>query len=144
MQLTERNRAVLTGSFPLLRENSEDICYRMYDLFFRKYPHTRTLFARSRSKHPDLLTSTLQDFAEHDFRIDAGMRKELSRIARAHLKQGGVKESYFPLMRECLLQAMEDVLFEEFTPEIRRAWDEAYNLLSSELINETSSIIEPV
>ena len=68
------------------------------------------------------------------------MREELSRVARAHLKLGGVKVSYFPIMGECLLQAMEDVLFEEFTPEIRDAWGQAYNFLSAELINETTDI----
>jgi nitric oxide dioxygenase len=57
----------------------------------------------------------------------------LDRISRKHVARG-VTADHYPLVGECLLQAIQDVLGATATPEIMTSWKEAFFFLAEVMI----------
>ncbi|MCB1755033.1 MAG: hypothetical protein KDJ38_05900 [Gammaproteobacteria bacterium] len=120
-RLSGKNRAVLRQTHGLLNDNSEDITYRSYDLLFTRHPRLRPLFPEARVHHPQIFQIALQacsrmvinggDLADFEFR----------RIAAKHCILG-MESSLRPLLHKYLLEAMEDVLFDDATEDMLAAW----------------------
>lgn len=54
-------------------------------------------------------------------------------LGTKHIRYG-VKPEYFPVMGECLIETLDEVLKEQITDTIKDAWEETYKALSSDMI----------
>ena len=99
-------RDSLADHYGELLEDLEDINYRMFDLYFRRYPTVRAAFPDNRQQHPQLVEAL---FGYHARLTEAD---KLTRFLRA----SGCRTlncSHLRQLRLCFLQAVEDVLFDE-------------------------------
>ena len=67
----------------------------------------------------------------------------VDKIAYRHVATHVVPKQY-PIVGECLLQAIKDVLVDAATEEIMVAWTEAYQALASVFINREQQIYQSV
>jgi hemoglobin-like flavoprotein len=57
----------------------------------------------------------------------------LLELGKSHLRYG-VKTSHYPAMGQALISVVEELLGDEFTPQIKDAWVEVYQALSYDMI----------
>ncbi len=69
------------------------------------------------------------------------MQSAVEHIAHKHVNTRVIAEQY-PVIGQCLLQAMKDVLGEAATPEIMEAWIEAYQALADIFIQREKEIYQ--
>lgn len=87
------------------------------------FPHT------DMHRHATLMLSSLKQASIHGGNAQT-MASGLGELGLRHCHYG-VKAEHFPLMTEAVMLAMEDVLKEKCTDEVRVAWAEAMKLLST-------------
>ncbi|MDO6460439.1 hypothetical protein Q4485_07015 [Granulosicoccaceae sp. 1_MG-2023] len=126
---------VLSENQVFLEENADDITYRMYDILFRRYPHLRGFFGQSRQSHPNLLRLLLECFG-----VEEG---QPARCIDHVVEQAAVciKPEHLKVFRRASVQAMQDVLFHEATPELVKAWKAAFDAFATAL-EEADSLTE--
>ncbi len=130
--VSEKTRMILARTYPVLKENSEDITYRMYDIFFRDYPGFRSIFAESRKLHPRVFSLTLNAVFLLDNWKGNGNSESILALAREYNATELPPET-FPLIRNALLQAVQDVMFDEASQDLVEAIAEAFDCLSEVL-----------
>ncbi|AAC06544.1 globin domain-containing protein [Aquifex aeolicus] len=128
--LSEETIRVIKSTVPLLKEHGTEITARMYELLFSKYPKTKELFAGASEEQPKKLANAIIAYATYIDRLEE-LDNAISTIARSHVRRN-VKPEHYPLVKECLLQAIEEVL--NPGEEVLKAWEEAYDFLAKTLI----------
>ncbi len=130
--LSQLNKYVLDQAHYYLGENSEDITYRMYDLFFREYPQYISLFSQSRKLHPLLFATLLSTFSKPCTQNSISSMSRIIHTAKRNRCLQLKRECFSPL-RKCMLQAVEDIMFDDATPELLVALAAAFDDLSNAL-----------
>lgn len=134
--LTTEQTAIVKSTVPLLETGGEALTTYFYALLLERYPALKPLFNpanQASGAQPRALANGVLMYAKH---IDElGQLGDLvSRIINKHVALQILPEHY-PLVGECLLQAIEDVLGKETaTPAVIEAWGAAYGQLAAILI----------
>lgn len=89
-------------------------------------------------KQAGKLAASVYAYASHIDELEK-LGNAVEHIANAHVKTRVIAEQY-PVIGECLLAAMKDVLGEAATPEVMEAWTEAYNSLADIFIEKEKGI----
>lgn len=84
-------------------------------------------------KQASKLAASVYAYASHIDELDK-LGGAVEHIAKAHVSTRVIAEQY-PVIGECLLTAMKDVLGDAATPEVMAAWTEAYNNLADIFIS---------
>lgn len=120
---------------------------------FRKCPESKVLFGFSpdmdpgseemqQSKHFVRHASNMINMLDRALNMlgpDAELLAEiLSDLGKKHAHMG-VNESYFPFMGEALLEMMNEILSDKFTPEIEHQWKIVYQALSVNMIKSMNT-----
>jgi nitric oxide dioxygenase len=130
--LTESTVAIVKATAPAVKQHGEPIAARMYELLFSKYPQVKSLFAQAPQNQPQVLARAIIAYCENVDTLDT-LTGPLDRISRKHVARG-VTADHYPLVGECLLQAIQDVLGATATPEIMTSWKEAFFFLAEVMI----------
>lgn len=120
------NVKLVEESFRKVLAKGDAFIELFYERLFRIYPEVRPMFisvdmARQREKLLAALITIIDNLKRPD--VLAPYLRELGR----HHVEYKVKPEHFPMGRESLLAAFEAILGNEWTPEHRTAWTEAYN-----------------
>jgi len=107
----------------------------MYGLLFERYPITKTMFKKDNSKG---LAEALLLYAENIENIDK-IDYQLNSIAISHVKAGVTKEMY-QWVKECLKDAMIEVLKLSPDSDVVVAWMLAYEYLANILIEKENNL----
>jgi nitric oxide dioxygenase len=115
---------------------------------FKRCPETKVLFGFSQDIEPDspeLLKS--KNFVRHSAyliqMIDTAVNllgPDIETLTEIMYDLGvkhirfGVEPYMFPIMGECLIEAIEDSLDESLKPEVRGAWKSTFDALSNDMI----------
>jgi nitric oxide dioxygenase len=115
---------------------------------FKRCPETKVLFGFRLDIEPDspeLLKS--KNFVRHSAyliqMIDTAVNllgPDIETLTEIMYELGvkhirfGVKPYMFPIMGECLIEAIEDSLDESLKPEVRGAWKSTFDALSNDMI----------
>lgn len=137
---------IVKATAPVVRERGQDITQRMYQILFEERPEYRRFFENSWMKHPQggsqpaKLAASVYAYATHIDRVEE-LEKAVEKIAHRHTETRVIAEQY-PVIGECLLAAMKDVLQDAATPEVMNAWTEAYNVLADLFIQREKQIYQ--
>lgn len=131
---------------PLVKEKGKEITERMYEIAFNERPEYRRFFENTHMKSPEegrkqanKLAASVYAYASHIDELEK-ISGAVESIAKAHVNTRVIAEQY-PVIGECLLTAMKEVLGEETaTPEVMAAWTEAYNRLADIFIQREKEI----
>lgn len=137
--LTESAKSVVRATAPILKGQGEQITTRMYELLFSKYPPVKQLFANAPQNQRQVLARAIIAYCDNIDNLDT-LAGPLDRIARKHVAVG-VTANHYPLVGECLLQAIQDVLGAAATPEILAGWKEAFFFLADVLIERQKALV---
>lgn len=134
---------IVKSTAPVLKKQGKQITTRMYEIMFENHPEIKSQFdmsAQADGSQPAKLATAVYSYAAH---IDdlAGLKSMVEKIAHRHVQTHVLPEQY-PVVGECMLQAMQDVLGEVATPEVISAWTEAYQALAEVFIQREHEIYE--
>jgi len=127
--MTPEQQVLLRDSFVKLVPLPKRFGHAFYERLFELDPSLRTLFRddldRQASMLANALTLVVVQLAE-DGRVPPTLR-ELGRRHRGY----GVSDLSYETFDEALAWTFEQRLGDQYTPELREAWNEAYRVLST-------------
>jgi hemoglobin-like flavoprotein len=132
---------IVKSTAPDLKKHGSKITSRMYEIMFDKHPEVREQFNMSdqaNGSQPARLATAVYSYATQIDNLPA-LKVMVEKIAHRHV-QTHVSPEQYPIVGECLLQAMKDVLGEAATEEVIAAWTEAYQALSVVFISREHDI----
>jgi nitric oxide dioxygenase len=136
---------IIKSTAPILKEKGKEITERMYQIAFNERPEYRRFFENTHMKNPEegrkqagKLAASVYAYALHIEEMEK-LNNAVEHIANAHVNTRVIAEQY-PLIGECLLAAMKDVLGDAATPQVMEAWTEAYNNLAEIFIKREKEI----
>ena len=136
---------IVKSTAPILKKHGKTITTRMYEIMFDKYPEVKAQFdmsAQANGKQPTKLATAVYSYAIHIDDLEA-LKEMVEKIAHRHVHTHVLPEQY-PIVGECLLKAIRDVLGDAATSEVMTAWTEAYQVLADVFINREQQIYQTV
>ncbi len=120
---------LLESSFEKIKPHAKDFAFSFYDNLFADYPAAKPLFAHSnmviqQTMLLDALISVIENLRKPD-----ALTKTLQGLGARHVKYGALPEHY-PLVGNSLLKTFEQFLQNDWTPETKQAWSDAYGVIT--------------
>ncbi|MBF8223203.1 NO-inducible flavohemoprotein [Halomonas sp. 328] len=133
--LTHDQEQLIAATAPVVAEHLDAITQRFYPLMFDRYPEVQALFNpahQASGAQPRALAGAVLAYVQlrHE---PARARAALATAISKHVSLGIAPEQY-PIVGECLMAAIGEVLGEAVTPEIAGAWGALYEELAGLLI----------
>ncbi|WP_280564112.1 NO-inducible flavohemoprotein [Chromohalobacter sp. 48-RD10] len=135
--LTSAQEPVIAATTPVVAEHIEAIAKRFYPLMFARYPEVKTLFNAAHQQsggQPRALAGAVVAYVQlrHD---PARLDEVLGIIVDKHVSLG-IRPEHYPIVGECLMAAIGEVLGEAVTAEVADAWSALYDELAGLLIEK--------
>ena len=127
--------AIVKATVPALQAHGEAITRHFYRIMFESHPEVKAFFNEAHQAagtQARALAGAVLAYAAHIDRLDE-IAGALPRIIQKHAALGVLPEHY-PVVGECLLRAIKDVLGDAATDDVIAAWAEAYESLAALLI----------
>lgn len=131
----------LRESFDLVVSRAPDMTRRFYAILFERYPQVRPLFGRSTEKQEQMLTRAL--VAVLDRLEDGAWLGDTLRALGAKHVDYGVTEEMYPWVGDALLATLAEVAGEAWTPQVERAWTDAYAAIAGLMLDGARRAAEP-
>ena len=144
-KISQQTIKIVKFTAPILKKHGKTITTRMYEIMFHKYPEVKAQFdmsAQANGTQPAKLATAVYSYAIHIEDLEA-LKAMVEKIAHRHVHTHVLPEQY-PIVGECLLQAIKEVLGDEATEEVMKAWTEAYQALAEVFINREQQIYQNV
>lgn len=134
--LTAAQLAIVKSTVPLLESGGEALTTHFYKMLMRDYPQVRALFNRTHQDsgdQPRALANGVLMYARHIDRLEA-LGPLAGQIVAKHVAIQVMPEHY-PMVGDCLLRAIREVLGAEIASDaVIDAWAAAYGQLADILI----------
>jgi nitric oxide dioxygenase len=127
-----RNIELLALSFARVSANKDEAATIFYARIFTTAPHLRAMFKSDLEVQKAKLMSSLAQIVDF-YRVGRDPKGYLTRLGRGH-KSYGAQRAHFDTVGDALIFTLAQVLGEDFTPEIRAAWIEAYAEVASVMV----------
>ncbi len=132
------NRALLKESFDLVVPYKDAFAHSFYERLFTDYPQTQPLFAQTDMRRQEgSLVATLAAVIAGVERGD-NLIPILQQLGQRH-KRYGAKAEQYPLVGAALLETFHQYLRSRFTPAMQEAWEEAYEIISTRMLEGAAS-----
>lgn len=141
--LSDFAKPYIQASLPALRKHGLTITSTFYRNMFGEHPELRNLFNmgnQAQGVQQQSLASAVFAYAANFENPDA-LTPVVSRIAHKHASLGITSEHY-PIVGRHLLGAIQQVLGEAATPDLLKAWGEAYGALADVLVEEERKLYQ--
>ena len=141
--LDQKTIDTVKSTAPVLKEHSESIGKRFYELLFTKVPDLYNLFNQTNQKRgiqQEALAYSVYAAGENIDNLDA-IKPVITRVTEKH-RAIGVKAEQYPVVGETLLEAVKDVLGDAATEDIIDAWGKADNYIADEFIRIEKELYE--
>lgn len=125
---------LLENSFAKVKPVATEFVDRFYDNLFTDYPAAKPLFANTDIKQQgkkllQSLVLVIDNLRKPDVLSDA-----LKGLGARHVKYGALPEHY-PLVGNTLLKTFEEFLGEAWTDDVKQAWVDAYEAISTIMLD---------
>lgn len=133
--LTQSQIEIIKATAPVVGAHASQITGCFYPLMFARYPEVKTFFNQAHQANgtqSEALARALVAYATHIDQLGE-LGEAVSLIAHKHCSLHVLPEHY-PIVGECLLDAIGQVLGDAVTPDIADAWTAAYQQLADILI----------
>ncbi|MDJ0719817.1 MAG: globin domain-containing protein [Prochloraceae cyanobacterium] len=140
-EISPQTIAIVKSTAPLLKQHGQKITARMYQIMFEKHPQLKAQFdmsAQANGTQPAKLAAAIQNYATHLDDLEK-LLVMVDKIAYRHIQTQVLPEQY-PIVGECLLKAIKEVLGNQVSKEVITAWSVAYQKLAEVFINREQEI----
>lgn len=141
--LTPSQEHLIEATAPVVAEHLETITARFYPILFDRYPEVQALFNVSHQASGDQARALAAGVLRY-----VGLRKQPPAASEAmtaaiskHVSLG-IQPEHYPMVGECLMAAIGEVLGDAVTPDIADAWAELYNELAELLIDAEQRVYQ--
>lgn len=125
---------LLEQSFKKIKPQANEFVTSFYDNLFTDYPAAKPLFAHTNmSEQGNKLLMSLVLVVEN-LRKPEVLSNTLKGLGARHVKYGALPEHY-PLVGNTLLKTFEQYLSEDWTPETKQAWVDAYGAITEIMLD---------
>ncbi len=129
---------LLKRSYPKIKQHKLELGDRTYANMFKDHPEIEKLFANTPPGQSQRLIDAIlfycQEVENYELFYD-----RLDKIAHVHIK-AGIKNEFYPYMRDAFVKAIHEVFKDEATDELVRAWKYGFDSLSNELMHAENLI----
>ncbi|HKM63360.1 MAG TPA: globin domain-containing protein [Acidisphaera sp.] len=129
--MTPSQQELVRASFARLAVMPEVAGALFYERLFAVNPDFRALFKGDMRVQGMKLMTMLAVIVFH-LHEQGEILPAIRDMGHRHVAYG-VKDSYYDALGECLLWTLEQVLGEDFTPEVRDAWSVCYDELARQM-----------
>lgn len=129
---------LVQASFEKVRPVADQAAETFYQRLFEIAPDSRVLFKNDLKKQGAMLMSTLGLAVDSLNNLDAILPAVRS-LGQRHGSYGVTAEHYQPVA-EAFLWTLDYYLGEEFTPEVKQAWVQAYTTLANVMIESAKAL----
>lgn len=133
--LSQDSRDIIAATLPVVREHAATITEVFYPLMFERYPAVKAYFNeahQSQGTQPQALANAVVAYAANLDRLEV-LGDAVSLIVQKHVSLN-IQPEHYPIVGECLLAAIREVLGEAASDQVLGAWGEAYGQLADILI----------
>lgn len=141
--LSANTIATVKATVPALQQHGEEVTSHFYKMLFRDYPQVQAYFNQvhqAQGTQPRALANSILAYASHIDRLEA-LADALPLIIQKHVALD-IRPEHYPMVGDCLLKAIREVLGAAATDEVIEAWGEAYQHLAGLLIAAEESIYQ--
>ena len=133
--LSQQSKDIIAATLPVVREHAATITEVFYPLMFQRYPAVKAYFNEAHQRQgtqPQALANAVVAYAANLDRLEV-LGDAVSLIVQKHVSLN-IQPEHYPIVGECLLAAIREVLGEAASDEVLGAWGEAYGQLADILI----------
>jgi nitric oxide dioxygenase len=133
--LTPAQEDIVQATAPVVAEHLNDIAQRLYPLMFERYPQIKPLFNQAHQQNggqPRALAGMILAYVQLR-QSPQKARETLEIVVNKHVALN-IQPDQYPIVGECLMAAIGEVLGDAVTPEVADAWSELYQELADLLI----------
>lgn len=134
--LSQQTKQIITATLPVVQAHASTITSVFYPLMFERYPAVKDYFNEAHQRQgtqPQALANAVVAYAANLDRLEA-LGDAVSLIVQKHVSLN-IQPEHYPIVGECLLAAIKDVLGDAATDEVLGAWGEAYGQLADIFIS---------
>jgi methyl-accepting chemotaxis protein len=128
--MTSERRSLVTGSWKLLTPQSVEVAATFYRRLFEFDPDLRTLFSSTVLDDQIRKLTSMLELAVQWLDVPERLVPALKQLGERHAVYG-VQDHHYATFGAALIATLEERLGDDFTPELRSAWTEAYALISA-------------
>ena len=124
------NVEILEQSFDKVKPRAHEFAASFYENLFQLYPEVQPLFANTDmgNQEKKLLNSLV--LVVENLRNPDALEPVLKALGARHISYGAIPKYYGPV-GEALLMTFEQYLQEDWTPEVKKAWLDAFTAITS-------------
>lgn len=133
--LSQASKDIIAATLPAVKACATDITGVFYPLMFERYPEVKAFFNQThqaQGTQRQALANAVVAYAANLDRLEV-LGDAVSLIVQKHVSLG-IQPEHYPIVGECLLAAIREVLGEAATDAVLGAWGEAYGQLAELLI----------
>ncbi|MEG4500121.1 pentapeptide repeat-containing protein [Microcoleus sp. F10-C6] len=133
---------VLESSFDKIKPRADEFAASFYENLFIAHPEFKPLFANiALEKQQKKLINALVLVVEN-LRSPEALGPVLNALGGRHIGYGVIPK-YYGLVGDALLMAFEQYLQEDWTPEVKLAWTDAYRAITALMLKGTGAVSTP-
>ena len=137
------NVELLEQSFEQVKPNADAFVASFYDTLFSDYPAAKPLFAHTNMANQKKMLLNSLVFTVENLRQPESLATVLKGLGSRHVQYGALPEHY-PLVGMTLLKTFEVYLGEQWTPEVKQAWVDAYAAITALMLEGADYTIDEV
>ena len=141
--VSQKSKDIIAATLPAVRENVMKITSTFYPLMFERYPQVKAYFNENHQRkgtQRQALANAVVAYAANLDQLEV-LGDAVSLIVHKHTSLTILPEHY-PIVGECLLEAIAIVFGDAATEEVLSAWGEAYQQLADILINAEEAVYQ--
>ncbi|MBE0462561.1 MAG: NO-inducible flavohemoprotein [Halomonadaceae bacterium] len=134
--LTQAQEQIIAATAPVVAEHLNTITARFYPLMFERYPQVKSLFNQTHQKdggQPRALAASILAYVGVRQNPQTA-RQIMETVVNKHVSLD-IQPEHYPIVGECLLVAICEVLGDAVTAEVADAWGALYQELADLLID---------
>ncbi|MEG4943000.1 pentapeptide repeat-containing protein [Microcoleus sp. F4-D5] len=136
------NVEILEQSFEKIKPRADEFAASFYEKLFKTHPELKPLFAKTdMEKQQKKLISALVLVVEN-LRSPEALGPVLNALGGRHIGYGVIPKYYGPV-GDTLLSAFEQSLQQDWTPEVKLAWTDAYRAITALMLKGADVVYSP-
>ncbi len=143
---TEENNLnvdLLLSTFLKIEPQSNEFATTFYQILFDKYPQVLPLFSATDMKQQKIKLIQSLELVIANVHNTEALGEVLRALGARHVEYGTVLSDY-PLVGDCLLQALEQHLGSDWNAETRQTWTAAYQMIAQLMTEGAQTVTENV
>ncbi len=139
--LTTEDIKIVKSTVPLLAEGGTAVTQYFYQRMFSHNPELNDTFNLSNQHTGRQIEALFQAIAAYAQNIDnlSALKHMVERIAHKHTSFH-IKPDDYKIVGHHLIETLRELLPEQFTPDVERAWTNAYGVLANIFINREEEL----